>query len=655
MKPILLISLLFVIQSASAQNFPNSASLSTGQGAIGTNDPIWTTSQLFAGVPPLPTDPTMVYGPAEIQNNCAPGAWVDPAALPPPINNGNWITALGNGPCSGVAGYTYYRLTLNLPAACGNNPVTVAGNYVINFDGYVDNGITAVYINGNDEGVTPGGSFAAGAQKNIILDGPWVAGINYVDILVYNGGGPGGLLLVANTAAPSATLDDDGDGVTNINDNCPCTAGNDNAGCTTPPNNCNTSLIRNTLIAAGNAELLGMDNSCSIYFINTQTMTGPNAQAYAQTFGANLISVQSVTENNGVRAALANQGYAGNVIWLGFSDAVNEGNYVWYDGSPVTYTNWNAGEPNGATGENCTQIYPNGTWNDLNCNGYNSMSVIEVSLCPQVAVITDKPTHCIGDNIMLVASTILGSPNYSYTWTQTGTATITYIDKTGNNDTVLVNSVVPNTFTVTSTDRYGCTGANVITTTPNPPPVLALTPTMIDCFGAANGAITVTPTGGVAPYAYLWNNLAITATITGLAPATYGVQVTDANGCIQLDTITITQPAQINANFTLNGADTAKICIGATVNFDASTSTGIAPITYAWTFHDATTATGITTTNAYSAPGVFYVQLSIKDGNNCTSTTIRKQVQIADIPSFTGTHANRTTICEGDTTMLTGV
>ncbi|MEQ1733781.1 MAG: gliding motility-associated C-terminal domain-containing protein, partial [Bacteroidia bacterium] len=33
----------------------------------------------------------------------------------------------------------------------------------------------------------------------------------------------------------------------------------------------------------------------------------------------------------------------------------------------------------------------------------------------------------------------------------------------------------------------------------------------------------------------------------------------------------------------------------------------------------------------------------------------RKQVQIADIPSFTGTHANRTTICEGDTTMLTGV
>ncbi|MEQ1733766.1 MAG: PKD domain-containing protein, partial [Bacteroidia bacterium] len=175
------------------------------------------------------------------------------------------------------------------------------------------------------------------------------------------------------------------------------------------------------------------------------------------------------------------------------------------------------------------------------------------------------------------------------------------------------------------------------------------------CNGGANGTITANITGGIAPYTYLWSTMDSTATITGLAAATYGVQVTDINGCAIIDTIPLTQPAPSLANFTLNGADTAKICIGATVNFDASTSTGSAPITYAWTFHDATTATGITATNAYSAPGVFYVQLSITDGNNCVTTPMRKQVQIADIPSFTGTHANRTTICEGDTTMLTGV
>ncbi|MFN7013492.1 MAG: hypothetical protein ACK4ON_04375, partial [Bacteroidia bacterium] len=59
-----------------SQVFPNPVTLSTGQGAQGTNDPIWQVSDWFYTLPQSPL--TLNYVPAYISNNCAPGAWVDP-------------------------------------------------------------------------------------------------------------------------------------------------------------------------------------------------------------------------------------------------------------------------------------------------------------------------------------------------------------------------------------------------------------------------------------------------------------------------------------------------------------------------------------------------------------------------------------------------
>ena len=87
---LLLLVLLITFTNVNGQNFPNPATLSTGQGVPGSIDPIWLVSQLYINNPPNPMG--LVYTPALINNNCAPGAWVSPSALPPPINNGNWIT-----------------------------------------------------------------------------------------------------------------------------------------------------------------------------------------------------------------------------------------------------------------------------------------------------------------------------------------------------------------------------------------------------------------------------------------------------------------------------------------------------------------------------------------------------------------------------------
>jgi hypothetical protein len=57
------------------------------------------------------------------------------------------------------------------------------------------------------------------------------------------------------------------------------------------------------------------------------------------------------------------------------------------------------------------------------------------------------------------------------------------------------------------------------------------TSTNITCNGYANGTATATGNAGTAPYTYLWSNGSTNASVTGLAPGTYCVNVTDANGC----------------------------------------------------------------------------------------------------------------------------
>ncbi len=92
---------------------------------------------------------------------------------------------------------------------------------------------------------------------------------------------------------------------------------------------------------------------------------------FAQTLGASLVSVQSAAENQCIINSLNSMGQGG-VIWIGFSDEAAEGSFVWYDQSPLGYTNWAPGEPNQSGDEDCTQIYPDGMWNDLSCASANA-------------------------------------------------------------------------------------------------------------------------------------------------------------------------------------------------------------------------------------------------------------------------------------------
>ena len=59
-------------------------------------------------------------------------------------------------------------------------------------------------------------------------------------------------------------------------------------------------------------------------------------------------------------------------FWLGGSDAQQEGNWTWNDGTPWNVEYWNESEPNGRGGENCLAILEE-AWNDTDCENKDTM------------------------------------------------------------------------------------------------------------------------------------------------------------------------------------------------------------------------------------------------------------------------------------------
>ena len=543
----LLIFLINFSNAFIAQTFPNPASLSTGQGAPNTIDPLWLASPWYTVNPPNPMG--LTYISTLINNNCAPGAWVDPTTLPAPVNNGNWITGSdGNCATNTNSGYRYFRLTLDLPADCNGFSVAVAGNYVLDLIGYTDNTISDVFVNGISTGIN-GGSYTAGSQLNINLQGPWLVGTNFVDVLVFNSPSatpgsqnPYGLLLVAD-ATTSANMDTDGDGISNLTDLCPCEAGANPYGCTDPSlYNCDIDAIRQAMTDAGCIEMPGCSSDCSIYFLNPQQMTGSQAQAFAQNLGANLVSIQSQEENDCIMTSLSNLNESG-VIWIGFSDEITEGSFVWYDQSPIIYTNWAVGEPNQSGNEDCVQIYPTGvnpgTWNDLSCGSSNSKSIIEVNLCPIINAGNDV-SICLGNTANLNASnTLFGSSPYTYEWS--------------NGPIVQNNPVSPNdttAYSIVTTDRYNCTATDTVIVNVNPLPIVNAGTDVVVC---PEETVTLTGSGDLTNN-YVWNNGITNATaFTPFTPqAEYIVTATNANNCQNTDTVNISVQLEGCPNFPNN-------------------------------------------------------------------------------------------------------
>ncbi|HRE98522.1 MAG TPA: hypothetical protein PK637_17285, partial [Flavobacteriales bacterium] len=68
--------------------------------------------------------------------------------------------------------------------------------------------------------------------------------------------------------------------------------------------------------------------------------------------------------------------------------------------------------------------------------------------------------------------------------------------------------------------------------------------------GLGNGSINLTITGGTPAYDVLWSSGAVTEDVSGLAPASYTVTVTDDNACVATASFTITEPTVLGPTAT---------------------------------------------------------------------------------------------------------
>lgn len=127
-----------------------------------------------------------------------------------------------------------------------------------------------------------------------------------------------------------------------------------------------------------------------------------------------------------------------------------------------------------------------------------------------------------------------------------------------------------NTFAVTVKDSAGCT--SVLSVTISEPTELTLSNTVTNAScGLNNGSITATGSNGSGGYLYSTDgtNYSGTSTFSGLSANSYTVFVKDVNGCIESETVTVTQSGAVNlavtssANIGCYGGNDGSITVDA--------------------------------------------------------------------------------------------
>ncbi|MBL4586376.1 MAG: hypothetical protein JKX84_04865, partial [Flavobacteriales bacterium] len=431
---------------------------------------------------------------------------------------------------------------------------------------------------------------------------------------------------------------------------------------------CDIPGIMTAFQGAGYVPLAVQGQPCSLYFVNPSSQTAAAAQSAAATLGANLVVMNDATENANVAAALAASPYNGTNIWIGYqrtgtgastfyaSDGTT-GPFPPNNNNPAIYQNWAGGEPNNngygdtglfgscdwecENGEQCVQIYPGGQWNDLPCID-QSVSVIEVNLCPEITVVLSTNNVCAGNPVTLTASTLLGSNPYQYVWSTNE-----------NSAAITVSPAQTTTYDVGVADRYQCSAQESIEVTVLPGADAAFSVGSSVCIGEA---ATITYTGtATANDTYVWNfGTGIVQSGSGQGPyqvgwATSGpqtvtLQVT-ANGCTSpVETETVTVSASPTADFTFT-----VVCEGNPTEFtNTSIGNGGVLAGSVWDFGGGNTSLDTDPSFPFTGNGSFPVTLGVATADGCLAQ-ITQQVTVNPGPTavFNSTDVMCFEACDG--------
>ncbi|MFP4664030.1 MAG: PKD domain-containing protein [Bacteroidales bacterium] len=235
-------------------------------------------------------------------------------------------------------------------------------------------------------------------------------------------------------------------------------------------------------------------------------------------------------------------------------------------------------------------------------NGCEETATVNISDEPGATVSISNTTDitCFGDDDGTATVSIGGgTPPFSITW---GTSPA--------QNSATATDLGPGTHTVTVTDMYGCDyTANATIHEPSALSVNAVAP-IINCYGDCNGSAMANPSGGTAPYTYLWSDFQNSQMAIGLCAGDYTVTVEDDNGCTSEDSITIDQNSEIDVTADITESD----CGQSNGAIELTVTGGSSPYNFDWAY-------GPHTEDLLGIPSGTY-EVTITDNKGCESIEV---------------------------------
>ena len=198
-------------------------------------------------------------------------------------------------------------------------------------------------------------------------------------------------------------------------------------------------------------------------------------------------------------------------------------------------------------------------------NGCQASACWELENPDQTVVdLLPTPVSCNGAADGTITTTVTSGSVYIYSWSNGA-------------ETANLSNLSAGIYILTAYDPQDCMSYDTIEVTE--PDVLSVSfnQNNVSAFGLNDGAIDLSVSGGVSPYAFSWSNNVSGEDQTNLAAGIYSVNISDANGCEIIETIEICQP--LGTSFSLDGLNCYGDC-NAEINL--TSGGGISPYFYSW-------------------------------------------------------------------------
>ena len=240
-------------------------------------------------------------------------------------------------------------------------------------------------------------------------------------------------------------------------------------------------------------------------------------------------------------------------------------------------------------------------------------------LAMHATVTINSPVASMPTTVPIVNDAVMCNSQLPYTAQATltgeGTTLKWYSSENGSNLTLntktITNSGIHNLW-VSQANASGCESVRVPVTI-NVIDVNATTVVTNSHCITANGSIIVTPSGGTAPYTYLWQDGVTTKDRTNITFGDYSVTITDSNNCSKVINATVGMTTDMvvtevsKTNVLCYGDNTGALTINVTG--------GAEPYTYQWPTNVVTGAG----TNSISNLTAGNYTVVITDANNCVT------------------------------------